>query len=185
MYKLLVFVRVFALRTFVGRESWSRIWLAALDDKPAGGCANLFHRLLIPPSLNPSNSFFFPSIFLSIVPVWTARFYHGYSNTGRGCGRLPNTPNASNHTHTHIDLLSRAKFHQKALLAWLARSCCPFTWDVPSSSGPHAARPRWNRTAAVQPPCNRPTHPGCPPAHVESLLGWRYRQSGGRESHVH
>lgn len=102
MYKLLVFVRVFALRTFVGGESWSRIWLAALDDKPAGGCANLFHRLLIPPSLNPSNSFFSPQssslLCQSGLPGSTMAI-PTQGGAVEGCQTLPMHP--TTHTHTH------------------------------------------------------------------------------------
>ena len=133
--------------------------MAVLNNKPAGGCANLFHRLFIPPSLNPSNSFFSPSVFLSIVPVWTARFYHGYSNTGRGCGRLPNTPNASNHTHTHTHththrpvVTSQIPSEGSARLA--SSLLLPLHLRCSLLLRPLAARPRWNRTAAVQPPCN-------------------------------
>lgn len=133
-----------------------------LNIKPPGGRTNLFHHLLISPSLNPSNISF--PLFLSILPVWSARFYHGCLNTGRGYGRLPNTPHATLPQPAHIDTLDMSQISSggsarlaSSLLLPLHLGCSLFLWTL-------VARSRWNRGATVQPPCNRPTHPGYPPA---------------------
>lgn len=138
---------------------WSRLWLGRLNNKPSGGCANPIHHLFIPQPIQ-----FLPTLLFHAASLKSARFDH-CSNMGWSCGRFPNPPHTPfPHTHTH---LSRAKFHQEALLAWLTHShCCPASPGMfPFPSGPL----RWGPGGAGgafldQPPYSEPTHPGYLPA---------------------
>lgn len=118
-------------------------------------------RFITSSFLSPSS---FSPLFSSMLPVWKVPGSTIAQTWGEAVEGFQTLPTPLSHTHTH---LSRAKFHQEALLAWLTHShCCPASPGMfPFPSGPL----RWGPGGAGgafldQPPYSEPTHPGYLPA---------------------